>query len=117
MQKIKIKIDLENCPQTLVITELEMANGTNGKAISLRAQSFAAHRGRVLAAPRLFTCGLFQVNLYESFNMLDNLVSGRKKRIFVRINFCQAYLCSRFFLRYDDITAEAAMERNGEWRE
>lgn len=53
----------------------------------------------------------FFKQLYETFNMLDNLVSGRKKGTFVRINFCRAYLCPRFFLRYYDIT-EAVMARN-----
>lgn len=63
-----------------------------------------------LIALRTLTRRLFQASPYESFNMLDNLVSGRKKT-FLRINFYRAYLCSRFFLRYDGIT-EVTMERN-----
>lgn len=49
-------------------------------------------------------------DLYESFNMLDNFVSGRKKT-FLRINFYRAYLYPWFFLRYEGIT-EVTMERN-----
>lgn len=60
-QKIKIKIYLENDrPPSLIITKLEIVNGTSGKIILLQVKSYAIHTECVLIAFRTLTRRLFQ---------------------------------------------------------